>query len=89
MRRLLSLAFAAILLSLSLQAQRATGASAAATARITVSGFVTDAGSGERMIDATVYERASFTGTTTNNYGFYSLPLNPGKAEIIASYLGL
>lgn len=88
MRRLLSLAFAAILLSLSLQAQRATGVSAAATARITVSGFVTDAGSGERMIDATVYERASFTGTTTNNYGFYSLPLNPGKAEIIASYLG-
>jgi outer membrane cobalamin receptor len=88
MRRLLSLAFAAILLSLSLQAQRATGASAAATARIIVSGFVTDAGSGERMIDATVYERASFTGTTTNNYGFYSLPLNPGKAEIIASYLG-
>ncbi|NLE36340.1 MAG: TonB-dependent receptor [Bacteroidales bacterium] len=88
MRRLLSLALAAILFSLALQAQRGTGASAAATARITVSGFVTDAGSGERMIDATVYERASFTGTTTNNYGFYSLRLTPGKAEIIVSYLG-
>jgi len=28
--------------------------------KVTVSGFVTDAGSGERMIDATVYEKASF-----------------------------
>ncbi len=42
---------------------------------VTVSGYVTDASSGERMIDATVYEKASFAGTTTNNYGFYSLPL--------------
>jgi hypothetical protein len=40
------------------------------------------------MIDATVYEKASFTGTTTNSYGFYSLPLQSGKAEIIVSYLG-
>ena len=56
--------------------------------KVTVSGYVTDAGSGERMIDATVYEKASFAGTTTNNYGFYSLPLTPGKSEIIVSYLG-
>ncbi len=56
--------------------------------RVTVSGFVTDAASGERMIDATVYERASFTGTTTNNYGFYSLHLPPGTAHLTASYLG-
>jgi len=55
---------------------------------VTVSGYVTDAASGERMIDATVYEKASFAGTTTNNYGFYSLPLVAGKAEIIVSYLG-
>jgi hypothetical protein len=56
--------------------------------KVTVSGYVTDAGSGERMIDATVYEKASYAGTTTNNYGFFSLPLPPGKAEIIVSYLG-
>jgi len=56
--------------------------------KVTVSGFVTDAGSGERMIDATVYEKASFAGTTTNNYGFYSLPLQRGKSVIIVSYLG-
>ncbi|MDZ7635658.1 MAG: hypothetical protein U5L72_14990 [Bacteroidales bacterium] len=48
-----------------------------------------DAGSGERMMDATVYEKASFAGTTTNNYGFYSLPLSPGKSEIIGIIPGL
>jgi len=65
-----------------------SGASPSTAQRVTVSGFVTDAGSGERMIDATVYERATFAGTTTNSYGFYSLPLQPGEAEIIVSYLG-
>lgn len=55
---------------------------------VTVSGYVTDSGSGERMIDATVYERASFAGTTTNNYGFFSLQIPRGRAEIIVSYLG-
>ena len=88
MRILLSLTFTALALSLSLEAQRSATGSSAAAARVTVSGFVTDAGSGERMIDATVYERASFAGTTTNSYGFYSLPLQEGKAELIVSYLG-
>lgn len=67
---------------------RTAASTQAAATRVTVSGFVTDAGSGERMIDATVYERASFAGTTTNSYGFYSLPLPAGKAELIVSYLG-
>src|SRR5512133_59909 len=56
--------------------------------KATVSGYVTDAKSGERMIAATVYEKASFTGTTSNNYGFYSLPLPVGKAVIVVSYVG-
>ncbi len=60
----------------------------AAAQKVTVSGYVTDAGSGERMIDATVYEKASFAGTTTNNYGFYSLALQRGESVIIVSYLG-
>ncbi|MRR21049.1 TonB-dependent receptor, partial [bacterium] len=83
MHRYLSLIFLMVSVGAHLTAQRP-----AAATRFTVSGYVTDAGSGERMIDATVYEKASFNGTTTNNYGFYSLPLPPGKAEIIVSYLG-
>jgi hypothetical protein len=54
----------------------------------TISGYITDAKSGERMIGATVYEKASFSGTTSNNYGFYSLPLIRGKADIVVSYIG-
>jgi hypothetical protein len=54
----------------------------------TISGYITDAKSGERMIGATVYEKASFAGTTSNNYGFYSLPLNRGRADIVVSYIG-
>jgi hypothetical protein len=53
-----------------------------------ISGFITDSGSGERMIGATIYEKASFAGTSTNNYGFYSLSLPEGKSEIVVSYLG-
>ena len=60
----------------------------ASAQKITVSGYVTNSVSGERMINAAVYEKASYVGTTTNNYGFYSLPLSPGKAEIVVSYLG-
>jgi hypothetical protein len=60
----------------------------AAAQKVTISGYVTDSGSGERMIDATVYEKVSYAGTTTNNYGFYSLPLARGEAQIVVSYLG-
>ncbi|MFZ2285854.1 MAG: TonB-dependent receptor [Bacteroidales bacterium] len=77
MRLYLSLFFVLMLVAIPVAAQK-----------VTVSGFVTDAGSGECMIDATVYEKASFAGTTTNNYGFYSLLLQRGRSEIIVSYLG-
>ncbi|MDF1560525.1 MAG: TonB-dependent receptor [Bacteroidales bacterium] len=60
----------------------------AAAQKVTVSGYVTDANSGERMIDATVYEKESFAGTTTNSYGFFSLTLTAGKNLIVVSYLG-
>jgi len=33
-------------------------------------------------------KRHLLSGTTTNNYGFYSLPLQRGKSVIIVSYLG-
>lgn len=88
MHRYISLILLIASLSLHMAGQRSSSSPQAGATRITVSGFVTEAGSGERMIDATVYEKASFTGTTTNSYGFYSLPLQPGKAEIIVSYLG-
>ncbi len=54
----------------------------------TVSGFLEDASSGERLIGANVYDSATFNGTSANLYGFYSLTLPPGEVTIIASYVG-
>lgn len=60
-----------------------------AIARYTISGFVTDAESGERLIGATVMDRRSGQGTVTNTYGFYSLTLEPSDSvEIYVGYIG-
>jgi hypothetical protein len=58
-------------------------------ARVTVSGFVQDARSGEKLLGAAVYVAGGQTGTTTNAAGFYSLTL-PAQDSIrlTASYLG-
>jgi len=54
----------------------------------TISGFVEDSLSGERLIAATVIDIVSGKGTTTNEYGFYSLSIPKGKAQLNYSYLG-
>ncbi|HKK79668.1 MAG TPA: carboxypeptidase-like regulatory domain-containing protein, partial [Phaeodactylibacter sp.] len=55
----------------------------------TVSGYVRDAATGETLLGASVIvEGASNLGTTTNNYGFYSLQLPVGEQELVFSYLG-
>lgn len=54
----------------------------------TISGFLEDANSGERLIGATVQDIASGQGTATNDYGFFSLQLPPGKVDLHFSYLG-
>lgn len=54
----------------------------------TISGFVEDSLSGERLVAATVYDLVSGKGTTTNEYGFYSLSIPRGRANLSFSYLG-
>jgi hypothetical protein len=56
--------------------------------KATISGYVEDALSGEKMIGATVYDAASLKGTTTNIYGFYSLTLDTGNVELTISFVG-
>lgn len=54
----------------------------------TISGYVSDGGSGEKLISATVYESSKMRGASSNVYGFYSLTLPAGQYEIVYSYVG-
>jgi hypothetical protein len=54
----------------------------------TVSGIIRDKETGESLIGATVLVDSSFTGTTTNSYGFFSLTLPEGNYILRISYIG-
>lgn len=54
----------------------------------TISGYVTEKGSAEKLIGATVYNSKDFKGTVSNDYGFYSLTLNTDSVIINYSYIG-
>jgi outer membrane receptor for ferrienterochelin and colicin len=56
--------------------------------KVTISGYVTDRETGERLISASVYEKNTMRVTTANNYGFYSLTSPVGAITIGASYIG-
>lgn len=56
--------------------------------KFTISGTVSEASSGETLIGVNVIIPELQTGTTTNEYGFYSLTLEEGTYEITYSSLG-
>jgi len=56
--------------------------------RITLSGYVQDAKTGEGLVLANVWEASSGRGVSTNDYGFFSLRLEEGPVELHFSYLG-
>ena len=59
-----------------------------AQTNVTVKGYVRDATNGETLIGATVYLDGTTKGTSTNEYGFYSITVAPGQYTLVASYLG-
>ncbi|MCH2043145.1 MAG: TonB-dependent receptor [Saprospiraceae bacterium] len=57
--------------------------------KYTISGYIRDEGSGEDLIFANIYNEANpAQGTTSNEFGFYSLTLPEGDYKLIGSYLG-
>lgn len=54
----------------------------------TISGILTEAGSGETMINASVYDFNSRRGTVSNVYGFYSITIPAGEVDLQFSYVG-
>ena len=56
--------------------------------RFTLSGTIREASSNESLIGVSVAFPQLKTGTTTNEYGFYSITLPEGKYTVLVSYLG-
>ena len=56
--------------------------------RFTLSGVITDESSNETLIGANIIIPSLQTGTTSNEYGFYSITLDKGIYEFQISYLG-
>ena len=55
--------------------------------RHTLSGYVRDE-NGESLINATIYDLTDGVGTTTNEYGFFSITLPEGEHQLRFSYVG-
>ncbi|OUV53386.1 MAG: hypothetical protein CBC73_04930 [Flavobacteriales bacterium TMED113] len=54
----------------------------------TISGYIEDAATGESLIGVNVYSKSLSVGTTTNNFGFYSLTVPEGEFDINFSFIG-
>ena len=57
--------------------------------KVTISGYVEDASSGEKLIGCNIYHTASQSGTVSNTYGFYSITLEKADSILLTiSYIG-
>lgn len=56
--------------------------------KFTISGYVTDKVTGERLRGASVYLPVKNIGTTSNNFGFYSITLPADSVSLLITYAG-
>lgn len=54
----------------------------------TISGYITESGSKENLPTASIYISEISVGTTSNDYGFYSLTIPEGTYKLIVSFIG-
>jgi hypothetical protein len=57
-------------------------------AKYSLSGYLKDAKNGETLIGASLYIKEISNGTTSNEYGFYSITLPEGTYTLTFSYIG-
>lgn len=55
---------------------------------VTVSGFVSDAATGERLAGATIFLPEHERGAACNDFGFFSLSVPPGKVTLVFRFVG-
>lgn len=58
------------------------------SSKYTISGYITENGSGENLIGVSIYVPELKLGTISNDYGFFSLTLPKGKHKVYISYIG-
>lgn len=58
------------------------------TSAYTISGYITETGSGENLLGVSIYVPELKLGTVSNDYGFFSLTLPEGKHQVYISYIG-
>jgi hypothetical protein len=56
--------------------------------KVTLSGYMRDAETGESLVAGNIYIKEADQGAQTNNYGFYSLSVAPGTYTVVYSYVG-
>ncbi|MCF6347126.1 MAG: TonB-dependent receptor [Flavobacteriaceae bacterium] len=54
----------------------------------TIRGTISDQANGETVFGTTIYLKGTTIGTTTNEYGFYSITAPKGEYTLVVSYLG-
>lgn len=54
----------------------------------TISGYVSDKKTQEKLIGANIFDSKSKSGTSTNTYGFFSLTLPDDSVKLFISYIG-
>ena len=55
---------------------------------ISLSGYIKDANNGETLIGATAFIIENSAGSTSNEYGYYSITVPPGNYKVEFAYLG-
>ena len=60
----------------------------ASAQKYTISGYVVDRNTGEKLIGTAIFEKNAGQGTTSNNYRFYSLILPEDSVNIIFHFVG-
>ena len=57
--------------------------------KISISGYIKDAASGEALIGANIYDKDTYRNTASNNYGYYSISFPVGDTiNLVFSYVG-
>ena len=62
--------------------------STVAQKKYTISGYIQESTSGENLIGVSIYNKDNYKGTSSNQYGFYSLTMEEGNYAIIYSFIG-